>query len=81
MDQRGSAGQVPGVDVHTSPEAEGRAEAMANNPALARETVATAERRARQGWPWPVSGDATAILKPGKIAAPNWRRKRAQRDR
>jgi hypothetical protein len=66
-EQRGSGGRVPGVDVHTTPEAEERAERAADNPALARETVETAERRARQGWPWPVSGDATAILQPGKI--------------
>jgi hypothetical protein len=52
---------------HTSPEAEARAEAKADNPALATETVAKAEQRAEQGWPWPVSGDATAILQPGKI--------------
>jgi hypothetical protein len=58
---------APGVDVHTSPEAEARAEAAAHNPALASETVETAERRHRQGWPWPVSGDATALLQPGKI--------------
>lgn len=57
------------ADQHTTPEAEDRAERATNNPALAKETVATAERRARQGWPWPVSGDATAL------------RKRAQRDR
>lgn len=70
--------KTPGVDVHTSPEAEDRAERAANNPALARETVLTAERRARQGWPWPVSGDATAVLKPAKVAAPHWGgRKRA----
>jgi hypothetical protein len=58
---------VPGVDVHASPEAEERAAAKADNPALATETIDTAERRNRQGWPWPVSGDATALLEPGKI--------------
>lgn len=59
--------KTPGVDVHTSPEVEDRYASAANNPALARETVLTAERRARQGWPWPVSGDATAILKPARV--------------
>jgi hypothetical protein len=59
--------KTPGVDVHTSPEAEDRAERAANNPALARETVLTAERRARQGWPWPVSGDDTAKAKPARV--------------
>lgn len=54
-------------ELHTTPDAEARAEARADNPALASESVETAERRARQGWPWPVSGDATAILQPGKI--------------
>lgn len=51
-------------EAHTTPDAEARAEAKADNPALVTETVATAEARARQGWPWPVSGDATTILKP-----------------
>lgn len=59
--------KTPGVDVHTSPEAEARAEAAADNPALARESVATAERRARQGWAWPVSGDATALQRPARV--------------
>lgn len=54
-------------ELHTSPDAEARAEARADNPALATESVEKAEARARQGWPWPVSGDATAILQPGKI--------------
>jgi hypothetical protein len=30
------------------------------NPALKDETVAEAERRLLEGWPWPVSGDDTA---------------------
>jgi len=51
---------------HTTPEAEDRAAAKADNPALATESVAKAETRANQGWPWPVSGDATTILQPGK---------------
>lgn len=49
---------------HTSPEAEARAEARPDNPALASETVAKAEQRAAQGWPWPVSGDATTLADP-----------------
>jgi hypothetical protein len=55
------------ADLHTTPEAEDRAAGKADNPALATESVAKAEQRANQGWPWPVSGDATAILQPGKI--------------
>lgn len=51
-------------EIHTTPAAEARAEAQADNPALVTETVAKAEQRARQGWPWPVSGDATTIQKP-----------------
>jgi hypothetical protein len=54
-------------ELHTTAEAEDRAERKADNPALASESVAKAEHRAKQGWPWPVSGDATAILQPGKI--------------
>jgi hypothetical protein len=49
---------------HTTADAEARAEAKANNPALVTETVAKADERYRQGWPWPVSGDATTIAKP-----------------
>jgi len=50
-----------GQDLHTTPEAEDRAERAADNPALVSESVAKAERRANQGWPWPVSGDATTV--------------------
>jgi len=56
-----------GHELHTTPEAEERAAAKADNPALATESVAKAEHRAEQGWPWPVSGDATTILEPWKI--------------
>jgi hypothetical protein len=55
------------MELHTTPAAQARAEAAADNPALATETVTKAEERCGQGWPWPVSGDATAILQPGKI--------------
>lgn len=51
----------------TSPEAIARAEAAANNPALARETVATAERRQLLGWAWPVSGDDTSRMRPARV--------------
>ena len=54
------------TEPHTTPEAEDRAAAKADNPALATESVAKAESRNAQGWPWPVSGDATTILQPGK---------------
>jgi hypothetical protein len=60
-------GTAPDGQEHTSPDAEARAEAKADNPALVTETVAKAEDRAKHGWPWPVSGDATALLQPGKI--------------
>lgn len=56
--------QTPDGQAHTTPDAQARAEAQANNPALVTETVAKAEQRAAQGWPWPVSGDATATLRP-----------------
>lgn len=52
----------------TSPDAQERAALAANNPALVRETVATAERRARLGWPWPVSGDDTTRMRPARVA-------------
>lgn len=52
----------------TAPDAQERAAAAANNPALARETVATAERRERLGWPWPVSGDDTTRMRPARVA-------------
>lgn len=54
---------MTGHELHTSPEAEERAARKANNPALASESVAKAEERERQGWPWPVSGDATTIAR------------------
>jgi hypothetical protein len=56
--------RTPDGQAHTTPDAQARAEAQADNPALVTETVAKAEQRAGQGWPWPVSGDATTILKP-----------------
>lgn len=43
----------------TDPEVIARLEGRASNPALANETVRKAEQRAREGWPWPVSGDDT----------------------
>jgi hypothetical protein len=58
---------MTGDELHTTAEAEERAARKADNPALATESVEKAEERNRQGWPWPVSGDATTILQPGKI--------------
>lgn len=52
----------------TDQDAQDNAAAAAHNPALARETVAIAERRERLGWPWPVSGDDTARLRPARVA-------------
>jgi hypothetical protein len=54
----------PDGQAHTTPDAQARAEAQAHNPALITETVAKAEQRCRQGWPWPVSGDDTTVLDP-----------------
>jgi hypothetical protein len=63
-----------------TPDAQARAEAQADNPALMTETVAKAEQRAGQGWPWPVSGDATTLSDPeGTWSWPDGPRHRRKR--
>jgi hypothetical protein len=69
--------RAPDVQGHATEDAQARAAAKADNPALMTETVAKAEQRAGQGWPWPVSGDATTILKPWATPwGPRHRRKK-----